>query len=55
MFETIKLLGSTNSKKTKTKNGKNASHLEISEVLLIHSNIVNNDYQKYSCITQICF
>ena len=46
--ETIKLLGSTENKITKDKNGENVSHLEISEVALVHFNIVNNDYQQDS-------
>ena len=46
--ETMKLLGSTKSKITKDKTGENVSHLEITEVVLIHCNIVNNDYQQYS-------
>ena len=44
MPETIKLLGSTKSKKNKDKNGENVPHLEITEVVLIQCNIVNNDY-----------
>ena len=44
--ETMKLLGSTKSKKNKDKNNENAPHLEITEVVLIHCNIVNNDYQQ---------
>ena len=44
----MKLLGSTYSKITKEENGENASHLEITEVLLIHCNIFNNDYQQES-------
>ena len=46
--ETIKLLGSSESKITKDKNGENVPHLEITEVVLIHCNIVNNDYQQDS-------
>ena len=46
--ETMKLLGSTKNKITKDKNGKNAPHLEITEVILVHCNIVNNDYQQDS-------
>ena len=46
--ETIKLRGSTENKITKDKNGENVSHLEISEVALVHFNIVNNDYQQDS-------
>ena len=44
--ETIKLLGSTKSKITKDKNSENVIHLEITEVLLIHCNVVNNSYQQ---------
>ena len=43
--ETMNLLGSTKNKITKGKNGENVPHLEITEVLLVHCNIVNNDYQ----------
>ena len=46
--ETMKLLGSTKNKITKDKNGENVPHLEITEVVLVHCNIVNNDYQKDS-------
>ena len=46
MLETIKLLLNTKSKITKDKNGKNASDLDISEVVLVDCNIVNNDYQQ---------
>ena len=46
--ETMKLLGSTENKITKDKNGENVSHLEITEVVLVHCNIVNNDYQQDS-------
>ena len=48
MPETIKLLGSTENKITKDKNGENVPHLEIAEVVLVHCNIVNNDYQQDS-------
>ena len=44
--ETIKLLGSTKSKITKDKNSENVIHLEITEVLLIHCNVVDNSYQQ---------
>ena len=46
--ETMKLLGSTKNKITKDKNVENVQHLEITEVLLLHCDIVNNDYQKES-------
>ena len=42
--ETMKLLGSTETKITKDKNGENVHHLEITEVVLVHCNIANNDY-----------
>ena len=40
----MKLLGRTENKITKDKNGQNVPHLEITEVVLVHCNIVNNDY-----------
>ena len=46
----MKLLGSTESKKTKDKNGENVSHLEIGELVLIHCNFVNNNCQQNSRI-----
>ena len=48
MPETMKLFVSTKSKTTKDEIGKNAPHLEISEVVLVHCNIANNDYQQHS-------
>ena len=48
MPKTIKLLGSTKSKITKDKNSENVPNLEITEVVLVHCNIVNNDYQQDS-------
>ena len=48
--ETMKLLGSTESKITKDKNDKIAPHLEIVELVLVHFNLVNNDYQEDSRI-----
>ena len=44
--ETMKLLGSTKGKITKDKNGENVLHLEIVGLVLVHCNIVNNDYQQ---------
>ena len=46
--ETMKLLGSTENRITKDKNGENVPHLEIIEVVLVHCNMVNNDYQQDS-------
>ena len=44
--ETTKILGSTKSKITKNENGENVPRLEITEVVLIHCNVVNNSYQQ---------
>ena len=44
----MKLLGSTECKITKDKNGENVLHLEITELVLAHCNLVNNDYQQDS-------
>ena len=44
----MKLFGSTENKITKDKNVENVAHLEITEVVLVHCNIVNNDYQQDS-------
>ena len=48
--ETMNLLGSTESKITKDKNGENVPHLEVIELVLVHCNLVNNDYQQDSRI-----
>ena len=42
------LPGSTKSKITKNKNVENVPHLEITEVVLTHCNIVKNNYQQDS-------
>ena len=47
----MKLLGSTENKITKDKNGENVPHLEITEVVLVHCDIVNNDYQQDSQVS----
>ena len=46
----MKLLGSTESKITKDKNGENVPHLEVVELVFIYCNLVNNDYQQDSRI-----
>ena len=46
--ETMKLLANTKDKITEDKNGENVPHLEITEVVLVHCSIVNNDYQQDS-------
>ena len=43
--EIMKLLESTKSKITKNENGENVPHLEITKIVLVNCNIVNNDYQ----------
>ena len=42
--ETMKLLGSAENQINKNKNGENVPHLEIVEIVLVHCNLVNNDY-----------
>ena len=44
--ETMKLLGSTVSKINEDKNGENVPHLEVVELVLVHCNVVNNDYHQ---------
>ena len=44
--ETMKLLGSTKNKINQDKDGEKMPHLEIKEVILVHFNISNNDYQQ---------
>ena len=48
--ETMKLLGSAESEITRDKNGENVPHLEVVELVLVHCNLVNNDYQQDSRI-----
>ena len=56
----MKLFGSTKSKITKNENGENVPHLKITEVVLVHCNIVKNDCQQdsrdlYTCIPNKSF
>ena len=56
----MKLLGSNKSKITRNKNGKNFPYLEITEVVLIHCNVVNNSCQQtwrvlYTCVPNKSF
>ena len=46
----MKLLGSAESKITEDKNGENVPCLEVVELVLVHYNVVNNDYQQDSRI-----
>ena len=50
MLETMKLLGNAKRKIAKDENGENVAHLEITEVVLIHCNIVNDNYQQDSIV-----
>ena len=47
----MKLLGSTESKISKDKTGENVPHLEITEVVLVQCNVVNNGYQQHSRVS----
>ena len=42
----MKLLGSIKNKITKDESSENVPHLEITEVVVVHYDIVNNDYQE---------
>ena len=55
MPETMKLLGNTKNKISKDENCENMTHLQITEVVLVHCNIVNNDYQHDSKVLFIFF
>ena len=46
----MKLLGRAENKITKDKNGENVPHLEVVELVLVHCNLVDNDYQQESRI-----
>ena len=46
--ETMEILGRAESKITKDKNGESEPHSKITELVLVHCNIVNNDYQHNS-------
>ena len=48
------LLGSTESTITKDKNGENVPHIEITEIVLIHFSMANNDYQQDSRVLYTC-
>ena len=55
MPEIMKLFESNKSKIIKNKNGENVPYLEITEVVLVNCNIVNNDDQQYKSIVYIFF
>ena len=49
--ETMKLLKSTKSKITKDENGENVTHLEITEIILVHCYIVSSiDCHQHSSV-----
>ena len=50
--ETIKLLGSTENEISKNENSKNVLHSEITELVLVYCNIINNDYQQDSRVLE---
>ena len=49
----MKILGSTKINMTKDKNCEYVPHLEINELVLVHCNIVNKDYQQDSRVLYI--
>ena len=49
----LELFGNTKSKIPKKKNDENIPHLEIFEVVLIHCNIVNSNYQQDSRVLYV--
>ena len=51
--ETMELLGSNKNNIIKDKNGENVPHLEITETVLVHCNIVSSDYQHDSGVLNI--
>ena len=53
--EKMKLIRSTKSKTTMDENGENVPQLEITEVVLVHFNIVNNDYRQDSFVSNKSF
>ena len=46
--ETMKLIGNIINNINRDENDKNVPYLEVTEVVLVHWNIVNNDYQQDS-------
>ena len=51
--ETLKLLGSTESKIIKDETGEHVPHLEVVELVIVHFNFINNNYQRDSRILYI--
>ena len=44
--ETMKVLGSTRNQITKDEDSKNVPHSEITELIKVHCNVVNNGYRQ---------
>ena len=55
MIEPMKLLDNTENEKTKDKKGENIPHLEITEVILVHCNMINTSYQQDSRVLYTVF
>ena len=53
--ETMKLLGSTESKITKDKNGENVPHLEVVELVLVHCNLQQDSRILYTFVPNETF
>ena len=51
----MKLLGRVENKITQDENGENVSRLEITEVVVVNCDTVNNDYQQDSRILYTLF
>ena len=51
----MKLLGSGKKHVDKDKDGENMPKLESVEVVLVHCNLVKNDYQHISSFGYFCF
>ena len=53
--ENMELIESTKNEVTRDKNGEKIPHTKVTEVLLVHYNTVNNDYQNDSkSLVYIC-
>ena len=50
----MRLLGSTKKGVDKDKDGENVPKLESVEVVLVHCNLVKNDYQHIKSFTYFC-
>ena len=53
-MKAMKVLGSTKKDVDKDKNGENIPKLESDEAVLVHCNLVQNDYQHMSSFVYLC-